>query len=180
MENKDVDYLWEKRYKLIYKLELSALYHLKRERFFDILDKIFKAFSLIGGSAAIFKISEVETVKYIAALITITSSLSLVLSFSDRARKHGEYAKNYRKLHASILRVGDRDFSENNINDWEAETLEIESSEPLALVLLTVVCQNEIAISRGDWDSVCKVPFYKIPFIHIFDFSFQSQDKSST
>jgi hypothetical protein len=169
MENTDDDYLWEKRDKLIFKLELSALYHLKRERFFDILDKMFKAISLIGGSAAIFKISEIETVKYIAASITITSSLSLVLSFSDRSKKHAEFAKNYRKLNSTVLRVGERDFDENHIKEWEADACDIESSEPLALSTLTVICQNELAISRGDTKSVCKVPWYKIPFIHIFD-----------
>lgn len=169
MEDFSSDYLWGKRDKLILKLELSALYHLKRERFFDVLDKIFKAISLIGGSAAIFKISEIETVKYIAASITITSSLSLVLSFSDRSKKHAEFAKNYRKLNSTVLRVGERDFNEDHIKKWEAEACDIESSEPLALSTLTVICQNELAISRGDIESVCDVPLYKIPFVHVFD-----------
>ncbi len=169
MSNSELDYLWVKRGKLIYKLELSTLYHLKRERFFDLLDKLFKAFSLIGGSAAIYKISDTEIVKFIAASITVTSSLSLVLSFSDRSRKHGDFAKSYRKINSIIQKTGERDFSEDDLNKWESETCEIESTEPLALSTLTVICQNEIAISRGEYESVVSIPCYKLPFSHILD-----------
>ncbi|WP_283444203.1 hypothetical protein [Noviherbaspirillum suwonense] len=162
-------YLWNKRHEVIYKAELSALYHLKRERFFDLLDKFSKAVSLIGGSAAIWKISEPETVTRIAALITVSSSLSLVLSFSDRSRRHAEFARNYRKLTAEIYRKGERSFQEDDINQWMAQACEIECSEPLPLSALVIICQNELAIANNEKEKIHPLPFWARWLAHFFD-----------
>ena len=64
---------------LLWRVRLSALYHLKRERFLDGIDRAAKAVSALGGAAAFSQIRVEPSVSlWITGFITIVSSLSLV------------------------------------------------------------------------------------------------------
>ena len=171
-------FLWAERHNVLTKLEFSALYHLKRERFFELFDKISKAISVIGGSAALWKSTQQQgdIIQIIAVTITVTSALSLVLSFSDRARRHAEFARSYRKLLAEIHKKGKRGFTEYDVNQWMAQACEIEAGEPLALSTLVVICQNEITISNGQAIAVF-IPWWKRWLAHFID---MPQNKSNS
>lgn len=106
MDESDFQYLWDKRHQVLYRVELSALYHQKRERFFEVCDKLAKAVAVIGGSAALAKIGSGYWIVYIAAAITVTSTCSLVFGFSDRARRHAELSRNFASLSRISWRVG--------------------------------------------------------------------------
>ncbi len=172
LDTEERKFLWDERHQVLLKLEVSALYHLKRERFFELFDKIFKAISVIGGSAALWKSTQgqgqVDIMQYIAIVITVCSSLSLVFSFSDRARRHAEFARSYRKLLSEIHKRGKRGFKEEDTNLWMAQACEIEAGEPLALSTLVVICQNEISIASGHQPSVF-VPWWQRKIAHFFD-----------
>jgi hypothetical protein len=162
-------YHWERRYKAIYKAELSALYHQKRERFFELCDKLGKAASVIGGSATLWKIGDQNVVLMIAGIITVTSAFSLVFSFSERARRHSELAKNFRQVNGEILAKGDLNFSDADVDQWMAKLCSLEASEPPTLSALTVMCQNELAIARGHKGHVHRQNFMVRTFAHFFD-----------
>ncbi len=144
------DYLWNRRHAALYRIELSALYHQKRERFFDFCDRGAKVVSIVGGSAALYKLGTDEVVAIAAALITVVSALSLVLGFGEKARRHSELARNFKQMQAEMLRVGERDYTEDNLRDWEARTALLEASEPASLGVLVRICQNELASARPD------------------------------
>jgi hypothetical protein len=57
-DDAELDHAWTKRHDALYKAELSALYHQKRERFFELLDKLGKAAAVFGGSAALWKLGD--------------------------------------------------------------------------------------------------------------------------
>jgi hypothetical protein len=167
--NSDHDRLWEQRHNAIYKAELSALYHQKRERFFELCDKLTKAAAVIGGSATLWKIGDPDVVLRIAGLITVTSAFSLVFSFSERSRRHAELAKTYRQVIAEIVAKGETSFSEQDANQWMAKLCGLEATEPPTLSALVVLCQNELAIARGHKDYVRPLNFFERSLAHFFD-----------
>ena len=163
--------LWRKRYNILYRAELSTLYHRKRESFFALLDKWDKVFVLLLGSGAFINLISLEKHPAFAISFVVLSLASLVFDFSERSRKHGELATKFKLLEASIERTGERDWKEVDLNEWSAEIREIESGEPATYTLLVRLCQNEIANARGILGDVSKMRWYEILLAHFLPFS---------
>ena len=93
---------------LLWNIRLSALYHLKRERFLDGADKAAKVVSALGGAAAFSQIkSSGEWGLLITGFIALVSTLTLAYGTAAKARKHAELARDFRRLEADILGLGD-------------------------------------------------------------------------
>lgn len=160
---------WARRYEVLYRVELSVLYHQKRERFFELCDKLAKAVAVIGGSAALWKLTSPEALGWIVAAITVTSTLSLVFGFSDRSKRHAELARNFRQLEADIVGKGVAGFDEH-LDKWEEKARMLESQEPPALGGLVVLCQNELAIAANQRDKVVPLSLRQRWTAHLVDF----------
>ena len=167
-------YLWEKRHAVLYRTELATLYHQKRERFFSLCDKLGNAVGVIGGSAALASLSNPVLLAWIALSITVVSAVVLVFGFSDRARRHADLAKSFRQLEASIVKCGERDFTEENVTSWDADTRMLESGEPPALGALVVLCQNELACAQGHKGHIVHMSWPQRVLAHLFDFSVEA------
>jgi hypothetical protein len=144
----ELNHAWGKREEVISRAELSALYHQKRERFFELFDKLGKAIAIFGGSAALWKITDSHLVAYLAAGITASSALSLVFSFSERSKRHAELARGFRELIGDVVSAGDFDISDKQASKWMAQIYALDAKEPPALSALVVMCQNELAFAR--------------------------------
>ena len=118
MTSTNPEYLWEKRNRTVYKAELSALYHQKRERFFELCDKLGKAISIIGGSAAVWNVTNKDFIPWIAIAITVSSTMSLVFGFSERARRHADLSRRYKTIITAIVAIGELNFNLVQINEW--------------------------------------------------------------
>ncbi len=171
-------YLWERRHAVLYRTELATLYHQKRERFFSMCDKMSSAAGVIGGSAALASLSSPDLLACIALAITVVSSAALVIGFSDRARRHADLAKDFRQLEASIVGCGERDFTEDDLSGWDANTRRLESSEPPALGALVVLCQNELARAQGHDDHVVQMSWAQRALANLFDFSVHARSNA--
>ena len=165
------DYLWNKRHEVLYRTELSTLYHKKRDRFFSVWDKLASAVGVIGGSAALANLSNPDHLAWIALVITLVSSAALVIGFSDRARRHSDLAKDFRQLEASIVARGERDFTEQDVLGWDSSTRMLESSEPPVLGALVVLCQNELARAQGHESCVVQMNLIQRVMAHVVDFN---------
>lgn len=163
------DRAWVRRGETIYRSELSALYHLKRERFFELVDKLTKAGAVIGGSAALYKFHDAGTPAWITFAITVCSAFSLVFSFSERSKRHAELAKSYRELLAEIARVSEYCVTDELATIWTSKVRELEVKEPPPLTALTIMCQNEIAIAHGRKEDVIELPPIVRLMSHFFD-----------
>ncbi|MFA6312647.1 MAG: hypothetical protein WC681_14285 [Sterolibacterium sp.] len=171
MDDVDFSYLWDKRHETLYRVELSILYHKKRERFFEVCDKLAKAIAVIGGSAAFAQLGGAEVMAYVGAGIVATSTLSLVFGLSDRSRRHAELAMNFRQIEAEIVARGERDFTETEVSVWASKVRMLESSEPAALGALVTICQNELAIAQGQPNKIVTVPLMHRALAHLIDYS---------
>ncbi|MEH6434330.1 hypothetical protein [Massilia sp. DD77] len=146
--DQELDHAWNKRESALYRAELSALYHQKRERFFELLDKLGKAIAVFGGSAALWKIGNPDLVAQIAAFITASSALSLVFSFSERSKRHAELARSFREIAGDIVGTSDFEIRDSKASEWMGKVCALEAKEPPALSALVVMCQNELAVAR--------------------------------
>jgi len=156
-DNIEHKYLWKRRHNALEHVRLSALYHHKRVRFFDLLDKSTKAIAVFGGSAALWQLTSPQVIAWVAVAITATSTLALVSGFTERARKHADLASSFRLLEGDIVGKGERDFTEADINAWESKLRNLEATEPPALSVLVIACQNELAIAAGQPDKVVRI-----------------------
>lgn len=163
----ELDHAWNKRVDALYRAELSALYHQKRERFFELLDKLGKAVAVFGGSAALWKISDPGLVSQIAALITASSALSLVFSFSERSKRHAELARSFREIASDIMGTSDFAIRDSKASEWMGKVCALEAKEPPALSALVVLCQNELAVARQA--PVYPQSFFVRHLAHFFD-----------
>ena len=154
---------------LLWNIRISALYHLKRERFLDGADKASKAVSALGGAAAFSQIkSNGEWGLLITGIITLISTLTLVYSTSSKARKHAELARDFRRLEADILAVGDV-ITPAQITKFESQRVYLEASEPASLGSLVTQCHNELCEAFGLHSQITPLPFWHRLFKNCFD-----------
>jgi hypothetical protein len=155
---------------LLWRVRLSALYHLKRERFLDGVDKSAKLVGALGGAAAFSQIKTNGDVgQYITALITVVSTVSLVYGPSAKARKHAELARDFKKLEATIIEKG-KLVSEAILSGFESQYLSIESSEPAALGALVTQCHNELCEAYGVRENITPLPIWQRALKNYLDF----------
>lgn len=155
---------------LLWRVRLSGLYHLKRERFLDGVDKVAKGVSALGGAAAFSQIkADPDMGLWITALITVISTASLVYGPSGKARKHSELARDHKRLESDIVGAG-ADLAIEQIVKFDAQFLKIESSEPAALGALVTQCHNELSVAIGQRDQVTRLPLIQRAFKNWFDF----------
>jgi hypothetical protein len=160
------DELWS----LLWRVRLSNLYHQKRERFLDGVDRGAKAISALGAAAAFTQVrSATDLGLWITGFITVISTLSLVYGPSSKARRHAELARDFKRLEADIIAIGSS-LSLPDLSKFEAKFLVLEASEPAALGALVTQCHNELAVAYGKPDEVTKLPWIQRCFKNWFDF----------
>lgn len=167
--NQEDDYLWDRRHRLIYHAELSALYHRKRERYYDGLDKLTKAIAVMGGSAALANLGGPGAVQVAAVLITLTSTLALVFGFAAKARLHSDLAGRFVALISRIHAQGERDSTETDLAQGFAQLHDLEASEPPTLTALVLLCQNQLASAADQPDRIRPLGWWARATAHWLD-----------
>lgn len=154
---------------LLWRVRLSALYHLKRERFLDGVDRAAKAVAALGGAAAFASIkSNPEFGQYLAGIIAIVSALSLVYSPSTKARKHADLARDFKLLESDV--VEQTAWSAEKLASFNSRYHRLEASEPAALGALVTQCHNELAAGMGAREHITPLALYERLFKNWFDF----------
>src|SRR5260363_163411 len=92
--------VWEKRDHLFYRCWLSRLYHQKRERFFDVCDRLTQAVAMTGGMTFIASACSPEHWVIMAALLTASATLSPAVSCPKKGRAHADLDKECRDREA--------------------------------------------------------------------------------
>ncbi|MGD9953460.1 MAG: hypothetical protein AB7S87_12860 [Burkholderiales bacterium] len=153
---------------LRFRIAFSVRYHERRQRWYDWWDRIAKVVALVGGAATVAAVLGPGTPQlWVAAAITVTSALTLVFGFADRARLHFDLKRRYCALEARIIEAGAPD--EAAIRKYEAEISLMEGDEPPVLATLVQLCQNEVAQARGQFEDIHPVHPVKAFFSDLFD-----------
>lgn len=159
---------WKNRSDIVYKCQLSALYHRKRERFLSLLDKITNALALIAGASAMTEMLPSTHSKAIAgAVVAFVTLPGIVFSWADKARSHALLASKFIALEADIEGSGVLDA--NQLDKLRERALLLEMEEPPQLSALTRLCQNEIANALGEIGSIKPMTFWERKLANLFD-----------
>lgn len=169
--NRLSDYCWDRRCKTIYRVRLSVLYHLKRERFFDGLDKACSIITAVAATASVGVIlkSSASVDVTVAAIAAVLSLVPVVFNPADKARKHGQAAAEFRRLLAECERAGER-WGEQACDQFAGRVVELEASEPAPLSALVLDCQNQLAIASGKPEDRVTLTWFERWFKHWLDF----------
>lgn len=151
-------------------IRLSALYHLKRERFLDGLDRASNFISALGGAAAFSKLQEEPTFGlWATGMVAVVSMISLVYGPAARARHHAELARDFRLLEADMaMLVGE--VVEEDIAKLRYKYLVVQASEPPALGALVTHCHNELCEALGKREDVTPLPLHQRVLKNWLDF----------
>ena len=163
------DHCWGRRSALMYKVRLTILYHLYRERFFDRLDKAITITTALFATYAVGSLIGTEgAFAQTAALITaILSLVPLVLNPAGLAKRHGQIAADFRTLRADFERAGEH-WSVTVCDEMAARTVELEAQEPAPLCALIAHCQNQLNI--GSDGRIVHLTWLQKQLMHIVSF----------
>lgn len=167
--------LWqhERRCKLRHRLRVSALYHQRRSRFFDICDKFSSAYAVVASTAAISQLFGDATILSrpvevaLGASVALVSTIALVAGYSSKSRDHFTLAADYRKVLAELEEAGDWP-AVALLDKWSASCTTIESREPAPMTTLVQACENQVNIA--DDGEVVPIPLGKKLFMQVWDF----------
>jgi hypothetical protein len=171
-EEQVVSTAWTRRHAILYRIELSVLYHRRRERFFDAWDRCIKLYSAIAAALTAYQLRGGEgtfLAKILAWSVAAAQAASFVFSLGANAKRHSDFARSFRLLEAEVLKKGQYDYADS-LDEWDSRIRELESTEPLELGLLVRICQNQLAIAQGQRDLLQPVPWWGRPFAQLFDF----------
>lgn len=128
----DAKYLWDRRCDVRLRALMNRIYYQERQRIFEFRDGFVKVVALLAGSVAFAKVADAQVIQYCAAAITVTSAGSLVFGFGNKARDSAKRSAEWALLERDIESAGERDYTEDQVNQWAARCNEIEASEPSA------------------------------------------------
>jgi hypothetical protein len=106
------------------------MYHQERQRIFELREGVVKATAILAGSIGFSKVADQAVIQWCAVAITFSSAASLVFGFGNKARDSAKRNVEWAQLERDIEAVGEREFTEEQINHWAARCNEIEAGEP--------------------------------------------------
>ncbi|MBC3932617.1 hypothetical protein [Undibacterium curvum] len=124
------DHLWQRRCGLKLRALTNRFYYQERQRIFESREGMVKIISILGGTVAFTKLMDPLSIQICASLITVSSVMSLVFGFGNKARDSAKRSAEWARLDHDIELGGETNFVETDINQWAARCSEIESSEP--------------------------------------------------
>lgn len=139
-----------RQHNVLYRLRLSCLYHQLRERFFTRLDKSLSVLLVLSATAAMgtfFQVLQLPRWGEAATSVgtTALAVIQLLFDFAGKARHHAQKAADSKRLQAACARAGEK-WTNEQCNEWFAQTLEMEEGEPAPMAALVAYCQNQLAI----------------------------------
>lgn len=151
---------WEVRCGLLHKAWVQVRYHRRRQRFFDLLDKITKAATVVLGASLLGGQLGMH-IPWLGASISSLGLLGLIFSYGDRKQLHKEISELAAKLVADIERVVPDKVDQEANAHWAAEFALLVAKSPPTLKTLTLMCEREHATADGHPDHVPLQPWYR-------------------
>lgn len=142
------------------RVNISVLYHRRREAFYASLDRKITTFTAAAATAAVSSV--VIDGRWSTALSVVTAILAVVqvvYSFADKARNHGQLAGDFQRLLADGILLGQY-WTRENCDQLDAKTALLEAGESEVLDGVVLECQNRHSISKGE-KKIKKLGFFR-------------------
>lgn len=138
-------YLWDMRCAVLYDAWVQLRYHRRRQRFFDLADKITRSVTIVLGASLFGQF----LVPWIALGITALGLLALIFGYGDRKQLHGVLAEMASNLIADVEAKPFRDVQQSDVGAWRAAYARLCAKAPPPLKTLTVICAHEQSVADG-------------------------------
>lgn len=163
-------WLYSQQYELEYRLELSAVYHGKRERFLLTCERVAQGVAAVSATAAFSQALHTWPQAELAfgVLTAVAAVTPLVWGWAARANHHAVLAGDHRRLLGRMRRAG-FELTEEQLLQLRGDMAEIEANEGASLGALVVQCQNELAVTAKHPAPLVPLRWYHRLFMHVFD-----------
>lgn len=164
------DWLYAQQYELEYRLELSAVYHGKRERFLLTCERAAQGLAAVSATAAFSKALQAwPAVELGFGVLTALAAVTpLVFGWAARANHHAVLAGDHRRLLGRMRRTG-FELTEDQLLQLRGDLAEIEANEGASLGALVVQCQNELAVTAKNPAPLIPLRWYHRATMHLLD-----------
>lgn len=142
------DGLWKLRCETLFHVQVQLRYNRRRQRFFDLLDKITKSVTVVLGATLIGQ-SLKEYSFYFGSGVTALGLLALVFGYGDRKQQHKELAEQAANLASEIVSVPASHLDEIQVAAFAARRANLLNKSPPPLKTLTVICEYEQSAADG-------------------------------
>lgn len=150
------------RWEILWGAQRSQRYNARRTAFYERWNKVTAFVGIVGGTSVFASLGQFFPVwvgSFGAAAIVVMSAMDLVAGTGEMARRHNDLRRRYCELEAKI--AGTVAPSQEQIASWCAERLTIESDEPPTYVALDILCENELAHTKGH---LAETPPHRLPW----------------
>lgn len=159
-------YLHKRYFDLRHRVIANRLYQQEKQSRLETREGVVKVLSLVSGTAALAKIANPVVVGAAAIIIFIGTAASLVFSWGNKARDASKRSTEWASLEKDIDHVGERNFTEQQVNDWLSRCSSIESGEPAPnRALLNICSERTTRILNGTFNEKPTPSWHFIIFI---------------
>lgn len=144
---------WVQRHDVLHRACVTLRYHRKRQRFFDLADKLTKAATVLLG-ASLLGTQLTKALPLVASAISGLGLLALVFGYGDRKQAHKELAEAAAQLLAKVEAVPLAQMEDAAVREWAADLMRLNMKEPPALKTLVQICEWEQSCAAGHADHV--------------------------
>ena len=139
---------------LLFRVRRSIRYHSRRQRYFDRWHQLVLFFALVFSvmPVLVFKTDLAKSFPLWVPivppmLISFFGSLDLIIGFSQKARVHTDFIRQFTDLERQLVSPdGSKDATVALVHD---KALELETTEPPVLRVLDTLCRNELMRAMG-------------------------------
>ena len=159
--------VWRRRCAMLNWAGLTYRYHRKRQRFFDVMDKLTQA-AAVGGGVAVAGKTLPDNLPLVGGFIAFTGLLALVYGYGDKRQCHKELAEQAIQLAGAIESLPVRQLTEDQVSAWERVRTTIDLREPPNLKTLVSKCEWEQAVADGHPNHVARPGWLSQLHMHFF------------
>jgi hypothetical protein len=139
---------WVERCNTLFNAWVQVRYHKRRQRFFDLADKITKSLTVLV-SASLIGLWLKECVPYMAAGISFLGLLALIFGYGDRKQQHKELGEAAANLIADIEAIPATNLDAEKVASFKSRYANLCAKAPPPLKTLTVICEHEQSVVNG-------------------------------
>lgn len=155
-----LDACWVLRWGTLRNSWVQVRYHRRRQRFFDLLDKLTKALTVVLGASLMGQYFA-GALPVVATAITSLGLLALIFSYSDRKQQHKELADQAAQLVSAIELVPAGELTPSKVAAWSADYARLCAKAPPPLKTLSLICEREQAQADGHPGHVSMPGFFR-------------------
>lgn len=160
LEDARADTVWEQRCAVLGKAWVQVRYHRRRQRFFDLVDKLTKSMTVLLGASLLGQ--ELKNyLPFVASAISALGLLALVFGYGDRKQAHKELAEQAANLIASVEIVPAGLLNAGGVAQWGADYARLCAKTPPPLKTLMLICEREQSAADGHPEHVPLQPWHK-------------------